>query len=213
MRFLPLIVILSLTLLVLALGSFVSIHFYWGLILFLPLALLGIYDLVQKQHSILRNYPLAAHFRFWFEAIRPEIHQYFVESDIDGRPYNRDQRSLIYERAKNIEGLKPFGTELDVYGNEYEWLNHSMAPRTQEQRTISRHRRRGGLQSALFLLVAEYFGNEFRRDQPQRDHGNEHRRQERRILSLHRRRRAQPLPFETWWRPGLADRHRLLWLS
>ena len=88
---------------------------------------------VQTKHSITRNYPISAHFRFLLEGIRPEIHQYFIESDIDGRPYNRDQRSLVYERAKNIEGLKPFGTELDVYGDEYEWLNHSMAPRPKSE--------------------------------------------------------------------------------
>ena len=112
-----------------ALGATVSVHFYWGLVFFVPLVLLGLCDLAQTKHSILRNYPIIAHFRFLFEAIRPEIHQYFVESDIDGRPYNRDQRSLIYERSKNIDGLKPFGTEIDVYGDEYEWLNHSMSPR------------------------------------------------------------------------------------
>ncbi|HBL46438.1 MAG TPA: FMN-binding glutamate synthase family protein, partial [Planctomycetaceae bacterium] len=78
---------------------------------------------------ITRNYPIIAHMRFLLEMIRPEIHQYFIESNIDGRPFNHDARSLIYERAKNIDGLKPFGTELDVYGEEYEWLNHSMAPR------------------------------------------------------------------------------------
>ena len=129
MRFLSFLLVILLTIACVVLGAVVSSYFYWGLALLGPLSLLGVYDLVQTRHSITRNYPIAAHFRFLLEGIRPEIHQYFIESDIDGRPYNRDQRSLIYERAKNIEGLKPFGTELDVYGDEYEWLSHSMAPR------------------------------------------------------------------------------------
>ena len=93
-----------------------------------PLALLGIYDVVQVRHSILRNYPLLAHMRFLLESISPEIHQYFMESNTSGRPFNRDQRSLIYRRSKDIEGLKAFGTELDVYSEEYEWCTHSIAP-------------------------------------------------------------------------------------
>ncbi|MCG8585908.1 MAG: FMN-binding glutamate synthase family protein [Pirellulales bacterium] len=133
MRFVPLILALLLTVAFSVLSSAVSIHFLWGLIIVAPLALLGIWDMLQTRHSICRNYPIAAHFRFLFESIRPEIHQYFVESDIDGRPYNRNQRSLIYERSKDIEGLKPFGTELDVYEDEYEWLNHSMAPRPKSE--------------------------------------------------------------------------------
>jgi glutamate synthase domain-containing protein 2 len=129
MRFLPLILAVALTVVCLMFGALVSSWCYLGLILLAPLAVLGVWDLLQTRHSITRNYPIAAHFRFLLEGIRPEIHQYFIESDIDGRPYDRDQRSLIYERAKNIEGLKPFGTELDVYGDEYEWLNHSIGPK------------------------------------------------------------------------------------
>ncbi|MAB80595.1 MAG: FMN-binding glutamate synthase family protein [Planctomycetes bacterium] len=133
MRFLPLFSVLVLAALCVVLGMKVRIDFLWGLVLLGPLALLGLWDMVQVRHSICRNYPIVAHLRFLFEAIRPEVHQYFVESDIDGRPFSRNQRSLIYERSKNIEGLKPFGTELDVYGEEYEWLNHSMAPRPKSQ--------------------------------------------------------------------------------
>ncbi|WP_425399285.1 FMN-binding glutamate synthase family protein [Aeoliella sp.] len=128
MRFLPFVVVVLLTAMFLALGGLVSPWWLIGAVICGPLALLGVYDLVQKPHSILRNYPLAAHFRFLFEMIRPEIHQYFIEDDTSGRPFNRDERSLIYERSKNIEGLKPFGTELDVYSDEYEWSPHSIAP-------------------------------------------------------------------------------------
>jgi glutamate synthase domain-containing protein 2 len=90
---------------------------------------LGIHDLLQKSHSILRNYPIAAHLRFLFEEIRPEIRQYFLESDTDGAPFSRDQRSIVYQRAKGQLDKKPFGTQLDVYGTSFEWLNHSIVAR------------------------------------------------------------------------------------
>lgn len=93
------------------------------------LSALGIYDLRQREHSLRRNYPLLAHFRFMLEAIRPEIRQYFVESDNEAVPFSRAQRSLVYQRAKSVEDKRPFGTELDVYGDAYEWINHSMRPR------------------------------------------------------------------------------------
>src|SRR6516164_3337689 len=92
------------------------------------LSLLGVYDVVQTRHAILRNYPLLAHIRFFFETIRPEIRQYLLESDNEAVPFSRAQRSLVYQRAKNVEDKRPFGTELDVYVNGYEWINHSMRP-------------------------------------------------------------------------------------
>lgn len=100
-----------------------------GLILTLPLSALGLYDVTQRRHSILRNYPVIGHMRFLLEDLGPELHQYVVESDTDGRPFNRDTRSLIYERAKNTSDKKPFGTELDVYAEGYGWIGHSMAAR------------------------------------------------------------------------------------
>ncbi len=93
-----------------------------------PLTLLGVWDVCQKRHSILRNYPILGHFRFVLEDLGPELHQYVVESNKDGRPFNRDQRSLMYQRAKNVEDKKPFGTELNVYAPGYTWLTHSLAP-------------------------------------------------------------------------------------
>jgi len=122
-------IIVALNILCVVLGSLVSPYFYWALLLCAPLLALAIWDLVQKKHSICRNYPVLGRLRFLQEAIRPEWHQYFIESDTDGRPYSRVQRTLIYERAKDIDGLQPFGTELDVYSSEYEWLTHSMSPR------------------------------------------------------------------------------------
>ena len=92
------------------------------------LAALAGRDLVQRKHSVLRNYPVVGHLRFLLEDIRPEVQQYFVERDWDGRPYDRDTRSIIYERAKGTLQEQPFGTELDVNAPGHEWLVHSTAP-------------------------------------------------------------------------------------
>jgi hypothetical protein len=84
------------------------------------LCAVGFYDLVQTRHSIRRNYSILAHFRFFFETIRPEIRQYLAESDTEAVPFSRTQRSLVYQRAKNVEDKRPFGTELDVSVAGYE---------------------------------------------------------------------------------------------
>lgn len=120
-------VVLALALL--ALGIFVEEWFLWLEILFVPLALLGLWDVTQKRHSILRNFPIMGHFRFLLEGMGPEIHQYFIENDEDGRPFDRDTRSLIYRRAKSVADTKPFGTEEDVYAEGYTWLSHSISTR------------------------------------------------------------------------------------
>jgi glutamate synthase domain-containing protein 2 len=98
------------------------------LVLLALLVLLAGWDLIQRRHNILRNYPLAGHLRFIFEGIRPELQQYFIERDWDGRPFDRDTRSAIYQRAKGIQGEDAYGTELDVTLPGYEWLVHSTAP-------------------------------------------------------------------------------------
>ena len=92
------------------------------------LVALGIYDLRQDRHAILRNYPIIGHLRFALEYIRPEIRQYFIESDREAAPFSRAQRSLVYQRAKGEPDNRPFGTQLDVGVQGYEWINHSMAP-------------------------------------------------------------------------------------
>lgn len=103
---------------------------YWLFIVVLPLILLGIYDIVQKRHTILRIYPVIGHGRYLFESVRKEIQQYFVESDIDGTPISREFRSLVYQRAKKSNDTRPFGTQFDVYRSGYEWINHSLSPKT-----------------------------------------------------------------------------------
>lgn len=99
-----------------------------GFTLFLVLSVIGIADQVQKKHAILRNYPIIGHIRFWLEYIRPEIRQYFLESDSEKLPFSRNQRALVYQRSKNLSDQRPFGTIENVYQNGYEWLSHSNAP-------------------------------------------------------------------------------------
>ena len=94
----------------------------------LVLVTLGVYDLRQTRRSILRNYPIIGHLRFMLEYVRPEIRQYFIESDSEATPFSRAQRSLVYQRAKGEPDNRPFGTQLAVYEQGYEWMNHSVAP-------------------------------------------------------------------------------------
>lgn len=99
----------------------------FAFVIFGPIILVGGYDLFQKKHSIVRNFPVFGRLRFVMEDLRPKIYQYFVESDTDGTPFNRQNRSVIYQRAKKVDDTRPFGTELNVYESGYEWLNHSIA--------------------------------------------------------------------------------------
>jgi len=100
------------------------------IILFGGLTGLGIRDLMQKPHAVLRNYPISAHIRFLLEEIRPEMRQYFFESEKDGMPFSRDIRAVVYQRAKMVLDKRPFGTQEDVYHEGYEWMHHSVAPKT-----------------------------------------------------------------------------------
>ncbi len=95
----------------------------------MALTILGYYDMYQRRHSIMRIYPVFGRLRFVMEELRPKIYQYFIESDIDGRPINRIDRSTVYQRAKEENDTMPFGTQLDVYSEGYEWLCHSIAPK------------------------------------------------------------------------------------
>jgi glutamate synthase domain-containing protein 2 len=101
----------------------------FALVIFAGLSIVGVRDLLQTHHSILRNYPIAAHLRFLLEEIRPEIRQYFFESEKDGLPFPRDRRAVVYQRAKLALDKRPFGTQFDIYAPGYEWLQHSIAPR------------------------------------------------------------------------------------
>lgn len=104
----------------------------WPLQGFIVLAILivtiGLHDIIQKKHTILRNFPVIGHMRFLLEMIGPELHQYFVEAGTDGKPIDRNHRSYIYERAKEEQQTHPFGTELDINHDDYKWMQHSIYP-------------------------------------------------------------------------------------
>ena len=129
-RFLPLTLSLLATA---ALGAGILLYPAWAPEIAVPLAitgllsLVGLHDVLQTRHSILRNYPIAAHLRFLFEKIRPEMRQYFFEGDKDGTPFSRDNRAVVYQRAKMQLDKRPFGTQIDVYSGAYEWMTHSIA--------------------------------------------------------------------------------------
>lgn len=108
----------------------------WSLVVVLPLFLLGLRDAFQNKRAILKNFPLLGHFRYMFEKIRPEIHQYFIESETNGTPIPREIRSVVYQRAKQQTDTLPFGTQKNVYSEGYEWLNHSMAPQKSDPASL-----------------------------------------------------------------------------
>ncbi|HWU24999.1 MAG TPA: FMN-binding glutamate synthase family protein [Rhizomicrobium sp.] len=120
--------VLVLTAVFAVLGLIVNSAFYWPLAALVPLALLGLYDSIQWSHAVLRNYPVIGHFRFLFEAIRPEIRQYLIEDDRDPVPFSREQRALVYRRAKGALDKQPFGTIRDVRASGYGWISHSLRP-------------------------------------------------------------------------------------
>lgn len=109
-----------------AILAYVNWKFIFLLIFFVPLILMGLYDMFQSRHTIRRNFPLVGRLRYLLESIGPEIRQYFVETDIDGRPFDRLQRGLVYARSKKELDTKPFGTQLNVYDEGYQWINHSI---------------------------------------------------------------------------------------
>lgn len=98
----------------------------WGFVVVGPLIFLGILDMIQTKQAIRRNFPLFGRLRYLFESIRPEIQQYFVESDTTGRPFSRIYRSVVYQRAKKEMDTTPFGTQMNVYEDNYEWMSHSI---------------------------------------------------------------------------------------
>ena len=126
MRFIPLLAAAAAALAAMSFTFVVSPLWLLAAVPLLALTALGIRDFLQTRHSILRNYPISGHFRFLFEAIRPEVQQYFIERDTDGRPYPRADRSVIYQRAKLQNEEVAFGTELDVRADGYEWMTHSI---------------------------------------------------------------------------------------
>ncbi len=131
-------------------------------LLFGGLSLLGLRDTRQSRHAVLRNYPVIGHLRYLFEYIRPEIRQYFIEPDHEAAPFSRQQRSLVYQRAKVDTDKRPFGTQLDVHAHGYEWINHSMVPTalaTHDFRVTIGARRDQPYSASVFNISAMSFGS------------------------------------------------------
>jgi len=105
---------------------YVNLKFSFLLLIFIPLILMGLFDMYQSKKTIRRNFPLLGRMRYLLESLGPEMRQYFIETDLDGKPFNRLQRSLVYQRSKKEADSMPFGTQLDVYQEGYEWINHSI---------------------------------------------------------------------------------------
>ena len=108
--------------------SFFIPNIWWDMLFFGPLILVGFMDMIQTKKAVLRNFPVIGNLRYLMEAIRPEINQYFVESNSSGMPFSREERSVVYQRAKGVRDTLPFGTQRDVYSVGYEWVNHSIVP-------------------------------------------------------------------------------------
>ncbi|MBF0491506.1 MAG: FMN-binding glutamate synthase family protein [Deltaproteobacteria bacterium] len=137
--------------------------FYSALFLLVPTFLLGLYDMLQKGHAVLRNYPLLGHFRYILESVRPEIRQYFIDSDTDENPFSREMRSLVYQRAKGQRDTVPFGTQLDVNALGYEWIGHSLNPKKVELKNarvvIGESRCSKPYSASLFNISAMSYGS------------------------------------------------------
>ena len=130
-RFLPLAIVILLT------GAFaalmaISPWFAIGVVFFAALSLLGLYDLLQTSHTLWRNYPILARIRWIAEELRPFLRSYIVESETEGRPFNHEERTMVYRRSKDVSSVEPFGSQLDIDKPPYEWLSHSIAARHNE---------------------------------------------------------------------------------
>lgn len=110
-------------------GVFVSDWFVIPLLIAAALTAIGLHDLLQTKHSVLRNYPILGHIRYFFELIRPEIRQYLLEDDYEEVPFSREARAIVYQRAKGVEDKRPFGTKQKIYDSGYQWLTHSIRPK------------------------------------------------------------------------------------
>ncbi len=165
MRSFVLLLLVGLLLTFAALAVFVSSGFWWALALVVPFAIWGFYDSLQTKHSITRNFPILGHGRYWAEWLRPKLYQYFIEPDTDGRPFSRIFRNIVYQRAKNVKDTTPFGTQLDVYAEGYEWMNHSIAALDHHDIESDPRRMIGGpdclqpYSCSLFNVAAMSFGS------------------------------------------------------
>ena len=138
---------------------------WWSLVVLGPIIIVGYYDMFQKKHAIMRNFPVLGRGRYLMEELRPKMYQYFIESDTSGTPINRIKRSIVYQRAKHELDTTPFGTQLDVYAEGYEWLNHSIAADLPSEAELNPRITVGGLEcsqpysSSILNISAMSFGS------------------------------------------------------
>ncbi len=121
-------IIILVNLIIISFGVIFTPKWFWLLLIPFPLLIIALYHSFQTKHAILRNYPVVGYFRYFLESIRPELRQYFWESDTDGRPFNRRQRSIVYQRAKNQRETVAFGMQSDPQAVGNEWAAHSIFP-------------------------------------------------------------------------------------
>lgn len=120
-------VVLSITVLaIISIMTYINWKSSFLLLIFIPLIIMGLYDMFQSKKTIRRNFPLVGRMRYLLESLGPGVRQYFIENDLDGKPFNRLERSLVYQRSKKETDSNPFGTQLDIYEIGYQWINHSI---------------------------------------------------------------------------------------
>ncbi|MBC8644725.1 FMN-binding glutamate synthase family protein [Flavobacterium lindanitolerans] len=120
-------VVLSITVLaIIGIMTYINWKASFLLLIFIPLIIMGLYDMFQSKKTIRRNFPLVGRMRYLLESLGPGVRQYFIEKDTDGKPFNRLERSLVYQRSKKETDSNPFGTQLDIYEVGYQWINHSI---------------------------------------------------------------------------------------
>jgi glutamate synthase domain-containing protein 2 len=178
-------------------------------LLCIALTAVGVWDMIQPGHSLKRNYPILANIRFFLEKIRPEIRQYFLESETDGTPFNRAKRSVAYQRAKGQLDKRPFGTQQDIYASNFEWINHSIAPRPPESHNfrivVGGPDCKQPYSLSLLNISAMSFGALSAKRDPRAQQGGE----ARRVRARHRRRRLQQISPRVRRRHHLGTRQRL----
>ena len=159
------IVLSILSLIIVAMVSFLWKPILWLLALLIPIIILGVVDMFQSKRAIVKNFPVLGRLRYVMEHLRPKIYQYFIESDTNGTPINRINRSVVYQRAKKELDTTPFGTQENVYAEGYEWMNHSITPKNAHQLekhpriVIGNHLCKQPYSSSILNISAMSFGS------------------------------------------------------
>ena len=135
---------------------------WWVTAVAAALSLVGLADVMQRTSTLRQLYPVLAHFRYGLESVGPEIRQYFIERDTEEVPFSREQRALVYQRSKQVQDTVPFGTIHDVYGKDYEWINHSLIPTRMDEhdfRLVYGEEGKAPYEASIFNISAMSFGS------------------------------------------------------